>query len=405
MLIEPYALSERSRPPSRDRGHKCLAAAVHRRPVPGDHTPAAGRESPARAPPRPCSPRHLWTGRRRSQTRPARPPGPRHPRLRPSQSSEDSQKAPGHPRPEARTALQSPGLPTSPRGPPRLRPNTPGPFMDRHCGGCYAAVAQQAPSSTSACCAGLLTAPGTILFEGAKASSSTKSSAFTPIQPGVPQPSPTPKLSMSLPTPAAEPAWASCRTYFTRHGNGPLVTEDKVPRVPARTPQLPHRLARPLPCRRFDAVAARYALLATGGVDSLAITHVDRVPHVAAKLCTAYEGPLHDASWFSYHQNTVTDIHLRPHPAPRRLVRPSRNSSISAARSTMPPCQPRPTHSSQPLLICCKRPSASPPTGSPPSTSTLSPARPASGKIIGRSYKGTFLIMTKPRPPAVRTKS
>lgn len=66
------------------------------------------------------------------------------------------------------------------------------------------------------------------------------------------------------------------RGYGTRHGAGPLMTEDTNLRI--------------APCHNqtnpwqgnfrsgwFDAVAARYALSAVGGVDLLAITNLDRM--------------------------------------------------------------------------------------------------------------------------------
>lgn len=79
------------------------------------------------------------------------------------------------------------------------------------------------------------------------------------------------------------------RGYSTRHGAGPFVTEDK-------------RLCLP-PCHNhtndwqghfrlgwFDAVSARYAIEASGGVDQLAITNLDRMEGLArVKIATAYE--------------------------------------------------------------------------------------------------------------------
>ena len=42
--------------------------------------------------------------------------------------------------------------------------------------------------------------------------------------------------------------------------------------------------------RHFDLVATRYALEATGGVDTLALTHVDDVLRLGrARVCRAYE--------------------------------------------------------------------------------------------------------------------
>lgn len=64
------------------------------------------------------------------------------------------------------------------------------------------------------------------------------------------------------------------RTFTTRHGAGPLVTED-----PALDLTDPHNPANPwqgaFRVGHFDAVAHRYALDACGGVDALALTHVD----------------------------------------------------------------------------------------------------------------------------------
>lgn len=66
------------------------------------------------------------------------------------------------------------------------------------------------------------------------------------------------------------------RTYTTRHGPGPLVTED-----PALTMDLPDphnghgRWQGAFRVGHFDAVAHRYAIRACGGVDALALTHLD----------------------------------------------------------------------------------------------------------------------------------
>src|SRR5436309_2467866 len=79
------------------------------------------------------------------------------------------------------------------------------------------------------------------------------------------------------------------RCYFTRHGPGPLVTEDA---------SLRDRLCEPhndasgwqgeFRVGSFDAVAARYALKAVGGVDSLVITHLDRLPELPGRICNEY---------------------------------------------------------------------------------------------------------------------
>lgn len=79
------------------------------------------------------------------------------------------------------------------------------------------------------------------------------------------------------------------RAYSTRHGEGPFPTEDP---VFARTLPEPHNAAggwqggfRAGP---LDLVLARYALAACGGVDALAVTHLDRVRE-GWPVCDGYE--------------------------------------------------------------------------------------------------------------------
>jgi adenylosuccinate synthase len=79
------------------------------------------------------------------------------------------------------------------------------------------------------------------------------------------------------------------RTYFTRHGCGPLMTEDDSLR--ARFPE-PHNADAGWQGRfrvgLFDVVAARYALDVAGPVDSIALTHVDRLHDLPARVCVEY---------------------------------------------------------------------------------------------------------------------
>jgi adenylosuccinate synthase len=81
------------------------------------------------------------------------------------------------------------------------------------------------------------------------------------------------------------------RTYATRHGPGPFVTED-----PALTADLPDRhnstgrWQGTFRVGHLDAVALRYALDVTGRVDGLALTHVDVAEaRDDLQLCVAYE--------------------------------------------------------------------------------------------------------------------
>ena len=78
------------------------------------------------------------------------------------------------------------------------------------------------------------------------------------------------------------------RTYTTRHGAGPLVTEDA-----ALAPVLPEphngtgTWQGAFRRGHFDAVAQRYALAVCGGADALMVTHADRIPP-ELKVCQAY---------------------------------------------------------------------------------------------------------------------
>jgi adenylosuccinate synthase len=77
------------------------------------------------------------------------------------------------------------------------------------------------------------------------------------------------------------------RTCTTRHGAGPLVTEDAALDLPERHNgvgewQGAFRVG------HFDAVAHRYAVEVAGGVDALAVTHLD-VPDLRLRICTAYD--------------------------------------------------------------------------------------------------------------------
>ncbi|MEU6072368.1 adenylosuccinate synthetase [Micromonospora sp. NPDC047074] len=77
------------------------------------------------------------------------------------------------------------------------------------------------------------------------------------------------------------------RVVTTRHGPGPLVTED--PALPLTDPRNP---TNPWQGRfrfgHFDAVAHRYARDAAGGVDALALTHLD-LAGPALRICRRYD--------------------------------------------------------------------------------------------------------------------
>jgi adenylosuccinate synthase len=80
------------------------------------------------------------------------------------------------------------------------------------------------------------------------------------------------------------------RTYTTRHGAGPFVTEDPSLDLPESHNGL-DRWQGTFRTGHFDAVAHRYAVEVAGGVDALAITHLDvpaRCPDL--RICTSSVG-------------------------------------------------------------------------------------------------------------------
>jgi adenylosuccinate synthase len=76
------------------------------------------------------------------------------------------------------------------------------------------------------------------------------------------------------------------RTYTTRHGAGPFVTE-----APLALPERHNGTGEWQGAFRighFDAVAHRYAVEVAGGVDALAVTHLDAVVP-EQRICTSYD--------------------------------------------------------------------------------------------------------------------
>ncbi|GAA2499896.1 adenylosuccinate synthetase [Winogradskya humida] len=106
------------------------------------------------------------------------------------------------------------------------------------------------------------------------------------------------------------------RTYTTRHGAGPFVTEAALDLPEAHNGvgewQGSFRVG------HFDAVAHRYAVEVAGGVDGLAVTHLDapaRCPEL--RICTSYStldhlgpGPFRDLAY----QERLTSLLMRERP-------------------------------------------------------------------------------------------
>ena len=86
------------------------------------------------------------------------------------------------------------------------------------------------------------------------------------------------------------------RAYATRHGPGPFIPEDqKLTELLPDTYNIWNEWQRGFRIGWFDAVASRYALRATGTVDALAITNLDRLSTLPdLQLVSAYKAP--DAS-------------------------------------------------------------------------------------------------------------
>jgi adenylosuccinate synthase len=80
------------------------------------------------------------------------------------------------------------------------------------------------------------------------------------------------------------------RAYATRHGRGPLVSEERA--LADALPEAHNGAAGFQGAFRtgwLDAVATRFALRVTGGVDVLALTHLDRLAGLnEVRVCTAY---------------------------------------------------------------------------------------------------------------------
>ncbi|WP_066374360.1 adenylosuccinate synthetase [Herbidospora mongoliensis] len=78
------------------------------------------------------------------------------------------------------------------------------------------------------------------------------------------------------------------RTYMTRHGNGPFVTEDPTLHLPERH-NVTGEWQGPFRTGHLDLVALRYAALVCGGVDEIALTHLDVAEeHPELKVCREY---------------------------------------------------------------------------------------------------------------------
>ncbi|MDQ3337155.1 MAG: adenylosuccinate synthetase [Myxococcota bacterium] len=90
--------------------------------------------------------------------------------------------------------------------------------------------------------------------------------------------------------------WGVLRAYQTRHGEGPLPTQDDT--LARRLPELHNRedgAAGRFRVGWFDAVLARHAIAFAGPIDHLAVTCLDRVATLADRsIVSRYHAPLAD---------------------------------------------------------------------------------------------------------------
>ncbi len=106
------------------------------------------------------------------------------------------------------------------------------------------------------------------------------------------------------------------RSYFTRHGPGPFPTEDAAWRMPEPHNRL-HPFMGPFRTGPFDAVLAKYAAERSGGLDALAITHLDSPWRV---ICEKY-APLWDGKFTASSLSAVVPAYRVFHTYAQFLAR------------------------------------------------------------------------------------
>lgn len=117
------------------------------------------------------------------------------------------------------------------------------------------------------------------------------------------------------------------RTYATRHGAGPFMTEDRT-LDPAKYPE-PHNRRdawqEDFRLGRLDPIAIRYALEAIGGVDGIALTHVDRLDgEESVPVCAGYTASEPDEELFDVRGNRIVGIKHEANPSLARQERITR---------------------------------------------------------------------------------
>jgi adenylosuccinate synthase len=194
----------------------------------------------------------------------------------------------------------------------------------------YAAVAAAVTTDDGAGLRSVLRdSPGSVVFEGAQGVLLDADRGFWPhVSPGAPGFDHADELLRDAGAPPPL-RLGVLRAYATRHGPGPLVSED--PALAARLPE-PHNpdgaWQGPMRVGWFDLVATRHALAIAGGVDGLALTCLDRL---------AGTGPL--AVCVAYRDEQAATLAVLPPPPPDRAAQAALTARLQ--RCT-PVLQPRP---------------------------------------------------------------
>jgi adenylosuccinate synthase len=80
------------------------------------------------------------------------------------------------------------------------------------------------------------------------------------------------------------------RCYSTRHGAGPMVTEDRELKVPIDKTNVPNYWQGTFRVGHFDMTLARYALETVGGVDELVLSCMDHISSMPKyQVCEEYD--------------------------------------------------------------------------------------------------------------------
>lgn len=107
------------------------------------------------------------------------------------------------------------------------------------------------------------------------------------------------------------------RSHMARHGAGPLPTETEDLRPLVSEHNILNAWQGGVRYGWFDAVLARYALDVVGGVEALAITHLDLLPRLRTwKVCSSYQEPHPEGPGVPLSRLTVT-----PSPSLERQAR------------------------------------------------------------------------------------